>query len=702
MLHVRTMRLAEGAGLALAVLASLGATQAAPAGDANWAGTGGPAGETHFSPLSTINSGNVAKLGLAWSLDLPGEHSLEAVPLAVDGVLYFTGQTSAVYAVDAVSGKLLWHYDPETYLRRPLHQRYVMPVNRGVAYWKGKVFVGTLDGRLIALEARTGKPAWSVQTLAEDSRQTITGAPRVFNDKVVIGNGGGDFGARGYVTAYDTETGHEVWRFYTVPGNPADGFEQPAMKMAADTWRGQWWKTGTGGTVWDSMTYDPELNRLYIGTGNSGPYNPRVRTEGVGDNLFLASIVALDADTGRYVWHYQVNPQEAWDYKATANISLADMEIGGQQHKVLMQAPTNGFFYVVDRENGKLLGAEKYGKVTWAKGVDLKTGRPIEEPGIRYEKGPVTFWPGPYGAHNWQPMAFSPRTGLAYIPYMQLAARYSEDAEYMARLKKGGARETAFGGGAQFETLVVDGDDGKGALVAWDPVAQKIRWKVAYPSMWNGGVLATAGGLVFQGDADGIFHGYDASTGAEAWHFDAKLGIIAAPITYTVRGVQFVSILVGYGGAAGLNSKFVNRGWKYGQQPRRLLTFKLGGKARLPATAPRDLKVAALDDPALKLNEAEVAEGAALYGSNCAMCHGMALQSSGAPAPDLRESAIALKRENLAVFLPSGAASPSGMPRFEEFSPEQIRGLHMYIRAGAREALGLRKPTEKLQGAGRF
>lgn len=700
MSHVRMTRF--GVGLVLAMLASCGIADVNTDEGANWPGVDGPADEAHFSPLSTINTGNAAMLGLAWSLDLPGEHSLEATPLAIDGVLYFSGQASAVYAVEAVSGKLLWRYDPETYQRRPLHQRYVMPVNRGVAYWKGKIFVGTLDGRLIALDARTGKLRWSAQTVAEDSRQTVTGAPRVFNDKVVIGNGGGDFGARGYVTAYDTETGRQVWRFHTAPGNPADGFEQPAMKMAADSWRGEWWKTGTGGTVWDSMTYDPGLNRLYIGTGNSGPYNPRVRTQGIGDNLFLASIVALDADTGRYIWHYQVNPQEAWDYKATANISLAEMKIGGHTHKVLMQAPTNGFFYVIDRESGKLLGAEKYGKVTWAKGVELKTGRPIEEPNIRYEKGPVTIWPGPYGAHNWQPMAFSPRTGLAYIPYMQLAARYSEHSEYMAQWKKGATGGAAFGGGAQFETLAVDGDDGRGALVAWDPVAQKIRWKVPYPSIWNGGVLATEGGLVFQGDADGLLHAYDAATGAEAWHFDAKLGIIAAPITYTVGGVQYVSILVGYGGATGLNSKFVNRGWKYGLQPRRLLTFKLGGKAKLPPTSPRDLKVAALDDPALVLDEADVAKGAALYGANCAMCHGMGLYNSGAPAPDLRESAVALNRNDLAIFLPSGAATPSGMPRFEEFSPEQIRALHVYIRAGAREALGLRQPAEKPQGAGRF
>lgn len=700
MRHNRATRL--GAVL-LAIAAGFGVLSAGPPAPGDWPGVGGAPDEAHFSPLAAIHADTVGTLGLAWSLDLPGEHSLEATPIAIDGVLYFSGQASTVYAVDAVSGKLRWRYDPETYLRRPLHQRYVMPVNRGVAYWKGQVFVGTLDGRLIALDAKTGKPRWSVQTVAEESFQTITGAPRVFNDKVVIGNGGGDFGARGYVTAYDTKTGQQVWRFYTVPGNPVDGFDQPAMKMAAETWHGEWWKTGTGGTVWDSMTYDPELDRLYIGTGNSGPYNPRVRTEGKGDNLFLASIVALDADTGRYIWHYQVNPQEAWDYKATTNISLGELSIDGATRKILMQAPTNGFFYVIDRQTGKLLGAEKYGKVTWAKGVDLKTGRPIEEPGIRYEMGPVVFWPGPYGAHNWQPMAFSPRTGLAYIPYMQLAARYSEDAEFMAaRAKPGGSGKAAFGGGARFETLAVDGDDGRGALVAWDPVAGKIRWKVPYPSMWNGGVLATEGGLVFQGDADGIFHAYDAIGGKEVWRFDAGLGIIAAPISYSVRGVQYVSILVGYGGATGMNSKFVNRGWKYGRQPRRLLTFRLGGKGSLPPTEPRDMTVTALDDPALTLDEVEIAKGAALYQGNCIMCHGMDLHSSGAPAPDLRESAVALNREDLGVFLASGAAAASGMPRFAELSGADVQAIHAYIRAGAREALGLRKPAARPAGASRF
>lgn len=512
--------------------------------------------------------------------------------------------------------------------------------------------------------------------------QAITGAPRVFNGKVVIGNSGGDFGDRGYVTAYDVDTGKQVWRFYTVPGNPADGFENEAMEMAANTWRGEWWKTGTGGTVWDGMTYDPELNRLYIGTGNSGPFNPETRSPGGGDNLFLTSIVAVDADSGRYIWHYQLNPREAWDYKATAEIVLADLAINGRQRKVLLQAPTNGFFYVIDRLSGELLSAEKIGKVTWAERIDLNTGRPVETENIRYQNGPVTIWPSILGSHNWQPMSYSPLTGLVYIPYMQLGATF--DIDPSSPSKK-----------ATMEITLHDEHDAKGKLIAWDPVAQKPRWTVHYRSMWNGGTLATAGKLVFQGDEEGMFNAYDAAKGTLLWRFNAQLGIVAAPMSYKVAGIQYVSILVGYGGATSLQSQFSKSGWKYGAQKRRLLTFALNHREKLPQDSPRDYEVYPVLKPAVQIDEAAVVRGNSQYAKVCAFCHGVFLKSNGQPAPDLRESIIAGDVKSLAAFLKSESLQQRGMPPFDFLSDSEVYDLFMYIRAGAEAAAGKREsPNE--------
>jgi quinohemoprotein ethanol dehydrogenase len=647
----------------------------------NWPTGGRDYTEQNYSPLTQVNSNTISTLGLAWSIDLPGEHSLEATPLAVDGILYFSGQGSTVYAVDAQKGALLWKYDPQVWKADASRLRYVFSCNRGVAYLKGNVFVGTIDGRLIALDAKTGRVKWDVLTIDSSRKYTITGAPRAYGNKVLIGNGGADYGERGYITAYDIETGKQLWRFYSAPGSPEQNAGDPAMEMAAKTWSGEFWKTGTGGTLWNGFTFDPELNRVYLGTGNSGPYNPAKRSPGNGDNLFLVSIVAVDADTGKYIWHYQENPREAWDYKATMAIQMADIKIGGIKRKVLMQSPTNGFFYVLDRTTGKLISAEKIGKVTWADHIDLNTGRPVEAPNIRYENGPVTIWPGPWGAHNWQPMSFSPRTELVYIPYQQIGATYSID-------------KNAAIGGTVMTPVVADKEDGKGKLLAWDPATQKARWKVALDSMWNGGVLSTAGDLVFQGIEDGSFNAYDATTGKKAWSFNSGLGIIAAPISYLVNGKQYISILVGYGGATPLASSFIKGGWKYNAQPRRLLTFAINGTAKLPPTAPRDLSIHPVDAPQLTIDDKSVSRGAGLYAAkNCIVCHGANLVSPGSPAPDLRESAVALDREAFGTILTSGALAANGMPGFPELTRAEILDLYMFVRNGARQALG--KPTFK-------
>jgi quinohemoprotein ethanol dehydrogenase len=649
----------------------------------DWPAHNGGDDESSYSALDVIDTGNIERLGLAWALDLPGEMALEATPLAIGGKLFFTGSMSDVYAVDGATGKLLWQHSPEVWNHMPQHMRKGMAVNRGAAYADGRVFAGTMDGRLIALDAGTGKLLWSVETIAAEAKRTISGAPRVCAGKVVIGNSGGDWGERGYVTAYDAATGKQAWRFYTAPGDPAKGFEDEAQRMAAATWRGDWWKTGTGGTVWNGITCDPELNQLYIGTGNSGPYDPEVRSPGGGDNLFLASIVALDPATGRYRWHYQLNPREAWDYKAVADMQTATLVIDGAPRKVLMQAPTNGFFYVLDRTNGKVISAEKITKVSWAKGIDLKTGRPIEMPGIRYEKGPVTMWPSPTGAHNWQAMSFNPKTGLVYIPAMKLAARY-------ARVSGATANDfTGMKGAIDMTPALVDKDDGTATLLAWDPIAQKKRWEVRQPSFWNGGVMSTGGGVVFQGNGAGKFEAFDADDGAKLWSFDAGHGIVGAPISYQAQGKQYVSILVGWGGGV-MWSNVTNQGWKYGAQPRRLLTFALDGKAKLPRGAPADMKVRPVDDPALVLDERRVASGAIRFGANCAMCHGLELVSPGVPAPDLRESQLALSLEDLRRVVKGGALVSRGMPRFDDLSDRDIEDIYHYIRAGAREALGTR------------
>jgi quinohemoprotein ethanol dehydrogenase len=669
--------------LAMAALLLAGASPAP--GTLNWPHYGGQFDEAGHAALDQINRANVSRLGLAWSLDLPGEQSLEATPLAVDGVLYFTGSFSDVYAVSAQTGKLLWKHEARVWEKNPDKWHYIFPLNRGVAYDKGRVFVGATDGRLIALDAKTGTELWSAQTVEPSDRRTITGAPRAWSDgkgggKVIIGQGGGDSGSRGYVTAYDQETGKQVWRFYTVPGSPDENRPEnnggdPAMEMAAKSWgSGEYWKTGTGGTAWHGITFDPELNRIYVGTGNSGPYDPEKRDPGGGDNLFLASIVALDADSGKYVWHYQLNPREAWDYKAAAGMVTATLRIGGKPRKVLMQAPTNGFFYVIDRETGKLISAEKFSKATWAQRIDLATGRPVEAPGIRYEKGPVDIWPWTGGAHNWQAMSYNPATGLVYIPTMQLGFRFTKNPD-------------VFPGVVATPLFTSDPQDGKGALVAWDPVAQKARWTRWQRWMWNGGTLSTAGGIVFQGENDGWIRGWDAASGKLLWKFNAGLGIISPPISYRWKGVQYVSILVGWAGPNPYGQGLMPTGWRYNAQPRRLLTFKLGGNAKLPRTAPYDETVHPVDDPAIVLDPAQVKAGEALFWGNCVACHGGQAESAGAPGPDLRESGVPLDAEAFRSVVREGALLPKAMPRFTKFSDDQLGQLRSYIRQMARNEI---------------
>ncbi len=664
-----------------------GAAIASPDQRGDWRAYGRSYSEQRFSPLKQINDKNLDQLRLDWYLEMPDARALNSTPLVVDGVMYFTASQSVVMAVDAASGTILWRYDPEVIKRlaNRKHMRFNWGANRGLAFWKGQVYVATFDGRLIALDAGTGKESWSVQTFPLDETRYITGAPRVFNDLVIIGHGGAEAGAvRGYVTAYDTATGEQKWRTYTVPGKPADGFESAALKEAAGTWRGEWWKHGGGGTVWNAITYDPLYNRVYLGTGNGAPWNQQVRSPGGGDNLFLCSILALDADTGEYAWHYQTTPGENWDYNSAMDIVLADLEWDGESRHVLMHAPKNGFFYVVDREDGRLLGAEKFGKVTWAERVDMKTGRPIETPEARATDGVSVIYPGFLGAHNWQPMSYNPETGLVYIPYQEMAAEYDRRGIDSERWR---AEDFQMNTGFQPYRGDIAVEDASSALLAWDPQRQKPAWKVDLPGFQNGGTVTSAGNLVFQGTSGGYIHAYQADTGRLLWSFDAGVGIVAPPITYAVNGKQFVAVLAGWGGVSYIGSTaMAQHGWAYGTHPRRLLVFSLEGKIEPPKTVAPSKEVLIVDNSEQRIDEAQASVGQDLYLPRCLGCHGMAAISAGG-APDLRASALAANLDAFGDLLRTGQLQARGMPRFDELNDREVEQIYWYIRQRARESL---------------
>jgi quinohemoprotein ethanol dehydrogenase len=656
------------------------------AGGADWAGYGRTYGEQHYSPLADINATNIDRLKLAWFHDLPVGPSTTA-PVEVDGVIYYARGYSVVDAVDALSGKLLWTYDPKV----PEAAGQKLRTNwgsRGIAWWNGKVYTGTADGRLIAINAKTGVPVWSVMTIGKDDQRYITGAPRVFEGKVAIGHGGADFGAvRGYVTTYDAETGQQLWRFYTVPGDPAKGFENKAMAMAAKTWSGEWWKYGGGGTVWNAMTYDPETDTLLIGTGNGAPWNHRVRSKGKGDNLFLCSIIALDAKTGEYKWHYQINPAESWDYNAAMDIELADLTIDGKVRKVAMTAPKNGFYYVIDRLTGKLISAEPFAKVTWATKIDLTTGRPVEDPRVRYPDG-TTFVmrPSPMGAHNWYPMAYSPKAGLTFIPTIDLAATFNDKGIMPESWKRAPGVNLD---NAMTMGWVIDGsipDSGTSSLLAWNPVTQKEVWRIPTPAVVNGGVLATAGDLVFQGQVDGLFNAYEAASGKRLWSFDAQDAVLAPPISYQVNGKQYLTVLTGYGTTGAIFGPLVTKyNLDYRSQKRRVLTFAVDGAAALPAVVAEEKKPP-LQDASFHADAASAGRGEPIYGGKCSICHGLDAVAGG-NAPDLRKSPVPLDADAFAAVVRDGSLISAGMPGFSELTDKEREDLRQFIRTKRQDSM---------------
>ncbi len=648
-------------------------------GGRDWPGYGGDWTDAHYSPLTEINAGTVSQLGLAWSFDVEATPNAFSAPVAVDGVLYFGAGYTVLHAMDAATGKLLWQYDPKPWEKGGEKMRSAWGI-RGIAYDNGKIYAGTIDGRLIAVDAKTGKLLWETMTVDPKDGRYISGPPWVANGKVLIGHGGADFApVRGYVTAYDGESGKQLWRFFTVPGNPADGFENKAMEMAAKTWTGEWWTHGGGGTVWHAMSYDPQFNRFYIGTGNGAPWNQKIRSPGGGDNLFVCSIVALDADTGEYVWHYQINPGETWDYNAAMDITQTDLVIDGKKRPVLMTAPKNGFYYVIDRETGKLISAEKFvDGVTWASKIDLKTGRPVESPESRYPGGkPVLVSPNPTGAHAAEAMAFSPKSGFAYIPAIEQSKIYV-DAPNLKDWTFPKGQMIANGTGVPPADMKLP--PFKNYLLAWNPVTQKPAWKVPLIGAKAGGIMATGGNLVFQGNITGELVAYAGDSGKKLWAFNAQNGILAQPISYMAGGKQYVTVMTGWrqSGMSGTGYE-----WAYRQQKRRVLTFVLGGKGTLP---PADRSMPAImDDPKFVIDEAKAVAGEKTYGARCGVCHGGALKSGGA-APDLRAAPIPMDYESLRAVLQDGALISRGMPRYAEFSREQVAEIQHYIRREARKA----------------
>jgi quinohemoprotein ethanol dehydrogenase len=644
---------------------------------------GGTPTDQRFSALRLIDERTVSRLGLVWSRELGTSRGLEATPIVENGIIYTTGSWSVVFALDAVTGQPKWTYDPKV----PRERAYFVccdVVNRGVALHNGKVYLGTLDGRLIALDQRTGTPVWSVQTTDAGKAYSITSAPRIARDNVVIGNAGSEYGVRGFIAAYNAETGKLAWRFYTVPGDPSKGFESKAMEAAARTWHGkEWWKAGGGGSPWEGMVYDAALDLLFFGTGNASTWYRALRGEG--DSLYTACILAVKAATGQLAWYFQTTPGDSFDYDATQPLILADLTIKGRPRKVLLQANKNGFFYVLDRRTGEFLSATPFvGGITWATGVDPKTGRPIEAPGVG-DANPKMVSPDGNGGHNWNPMAFHPGTRLVYLP-----ARVGTHAVHIPDRKwkydpnrHNVGYDASYRGPLYAKLMSLPAPAGE--LLAWDPVARKAVWRAGYPVVDGGGVLATAGNLIFQGRADGIFAAYRATDGKPLWRFDAATGIMAPPVTYTVKGVQYVTVMAGWGGPTGLMNMAAGAkpGWG------RILTFALDGKAALnaPPFGHKDPPVPAIT---AKQNSRSVPVGAMLFLANCSNCHG--LNAVAGPVADLRYS-TAKTLDSFAAIVLDGSRISDGMPSFKKLlSPKDVEAIRAYVIARTQESA--KPPTQ--------
>jgi quinohemoprotein ethanol dehydrogenase len=686
------------AGLALALLAACGPAQVnerriadADSEPGNWLTHGRTYNEDRYSPLDAINTQNVSQLGLAWSYELREPRGAEATPIVVDGVMYVTSAWSIVYALDAASGRELWVYDPQVPRERGASACCDV-VNRGVAVWNGKVYFGTLDGRLIALNARTGRRVWEEVTVDQSRPYTITGAPRAARGLIFIGNGGAEYGVRGYVSAYDANSGRLRWRFYTTP-NPReadDAASDSVRDQALATWNpdaGAWLESGGGGTAWDAIVFDPETDTLWIGVGNGAPWNREIRSPSIegrnNDNLFLSSVVGVDPDTGAYKCHYQETPGETWDYTGTQPIILSTLTIGGAERQVLMHAPKNGFFYVIDRTNCGLISAGSIATQTWASGVDMATGRPIENAEARFVSRTAIVLPSPFGAHNWHPMSMSRQTGLVYIPVQELAQDYTSDPAFVYRPGRWNTGTVHAPLPEDRATRAAIRNSMQGFLLAWDPVNQREAWRVRLEAPWNGGTLATAGGLVFQGTLDGHFRAYDARTGERLWDYDNQAATMGGPVSYAIDGQQYVASLASYGTLFYLPAGFGIANPPTAPQRGRVNVFRLGGTAQLPA---RELVRLPMErPPAIRANAATLQRGAAVYTQFCMACHGFGAISGGV-LPDLRR-APSLQDANVWAQTVHGARAANGMPDFTQWvSDGDAEAVRAYV---AQEAMTL-------------
>jgi len=638
-------------------------------GDTDWSLKGGDFSGQHYSPLTQVNTVNIDRLGLAWASDLPIPDGVAATPIVIDGVVYLSGAYSVTLAVDAKNGDLLWSYDPEVreaFAERP-SLSWLARANRGVAVRDGKVFLTTVDCRLIVLDASNGTHLWSRQTCDNALGYFITDSPYVGGDKVFVGNGGSEsqLKGRGYVSAYAASNGELLWRFYIVPSDKPEENDTPALKMAAQTWSGDALaKHGGGGHNWNEMTYDPASNQLFFGTSGAYPYRYAERSPLGGENLFLSSIVAVDADTGEYQWHYQTVDKDSWDYNATMNIVLAALTINDAERETLLIAPKNGFHYTLDRYTGELLAVGKFAKTNWATDIDLETGKPVYDPQGEYwnlSEGEQAFiWPNMWGARNWTPMAFHPGHALSYIPVIDVPAQVSN------------------GGGAEAIVMVTE-VDGKphapGKLVALDPANGRIRWSVDRDLPFNGGLLATAGDLLFQGTASGRFEAFAAGTGERLWSVQTGSAINAAPASYSIGGVQYVLIPIGAGG--GLQFQYPQmHSTEASKGPTRLLAFTIGGEAQLAARPTAEPPLP--DQPQRDASPDAVALGAAVYDAACKSCHGSnAVARFGGSVPDLRYADAATHGQWDAIVI-GGSRRAGGMPGME-LTADQSAAIRSYV-----------------------
>ncbi len=658
-----------GAGMVLACTTAWAAS-------ADWPLLGRNADMQHNSPLAQINDGTVGRLGLEWMADMPTPDGLVGNPLVVDGVVYQGGPMARVYANDLKTGKLLWSFDPKI-KTTTLLVYWAQRVNRGLAVSGDKVFIGAADCRLYALDRKTGKKIWDAVACDATGKSglfAITGAPRVGGGMVFIGNACGDSGfGRGHVDAFDQRTGQRKWRFYTVPANPALGRQKtPELQRAEKTWGTGWYAKSNGcGSVWEAITYDEKLQQVYIGVDGPSPWNPKTRAADAGDELFTNSIVALDARTGKYRWHYKVTPNDGWNYTPTGHIMIAELPIGGSPRRVVMSAPKNGFFYVLDAKSGGFVSANNFTPVNWASHIDPKTGRPVVLPDARYwEKadGKAVVLPSVAGGHTWQPMSFNEQTGLVYFPVSVMPTLMESDPNAIV----GGVVTHdyyGFGGDPKWKAY--------GELVAWDPVKQEARWRAPRTLPFNGGTLTTAGNLVFEGTADGKFEAFAADSGKLLWSFDAGGAVQSAPATVEVDGRQFVLVAVGNAGAMNLGTTMARASSTLATRtPSRLLAFALDSKLAYQKPVGKPIP----QPPRPRPQDAPlVAKGAAAYEAvGCAYCHGHDVETANGSIKDLR-FANAETHDRFAGIVIGGLRAKNGMPAHPQVSMEEANALQAYI-----------------------